>query len=214
MLSTSNLSALPDIPTLRKLCQSLAMLDAILSPEWDSRFYSFNSCWDANSMMASMRNGSGDGYFLLFNALGAIIKGFAHESPMSPCRTKPPRIWTGVLDDVPSQFADFLTQPAFSMEDTTFCLWRTFSDSSWHKGEIEFPDEENADGSRDLLWMFDGNPQTYEQWAEDTYEQPVDLEAVAHMYQHRPLSQEVLRALNPELSLDDVGEDKEEIGYP
>jgi hypothetical protein len=69
---------------LKKLCQSLATLDAIMSPEWEYRYYSFNSKWAEGEMMASMRNGSGDEYFILFNSEGAIMKGFAHESSMSP----------------------------------------------------------------------------------------------------------------------------------
>ncbi len=52
-------------------------------------------------MMASMRDGSGDDYFILFNFLGAIIKGFAHESSMSPYVNEPIQIWKGILENVP-----------------------------------------------------------------------------------------------------------------
>ena len=51
---------LPSIQEVRRIAQSLAMLDAILSPEWDDRYHSFNSAWGLNEEMASMRNGSGD----------------------------------------------------------------------------------------------------------------------------------------------------------
>lgn len=43
MISSRDLSGLPDVPALRRLMQSLAMLDAILSPEWEYRYFSFNS---------------------------------------------------------------------------------------------------------------------------------------------------------------------------
>ncbi|MFL5245765.1 MAG: hypothetical protein ACJ8FY_27140 [Gemmataceae bacterium] len=62
-ISTRNL-ALPSIEELRKLCQSIATLDAILSPEWELRYYSFNNSWAAGAACASMRNGSGDDYFI------------------------------------------------------------------------------------------------------------------------------------------------------
>jgi hypothetical protein len=84
MVQKQRLASFPDVESLKRLSQSLAMLDAILSPDWEFRYYSFNSKWNAGEMMASMRNGSGDDYFILFNSSGAIIKGFAHESPMSP----------------------------------------------------------------------------------------------------------------------------------
>ncbi|WP_328392400.1 hypothetical protein OHS70_00395 [Streptomyces sp. NBC_00390] len=53
---------LPTIADLRNLSRSLAMLDAILSPDWEGRYYSFNAGWAAGVELASMRNGSGDEY--------------------------------------------------------------------------------------------------------------------------------------------------------
>src|SRR5690242_17751493 len=95
------LSSLPDVESLKKLSQSLAMLDAIISPEWEYRYYSFNSKWDKNKMMASMRNGEGDEYFILFNQHGAIIKGFAHERPMSSYANESNKVWKGIFENVP-----------------------------------------------------------------------------------------------------------------
>lgn len=71
----ARLKSLPDIEGLRKLTESLAMLDAIMSPEWEYRYYSFNSKWGEGEMMASMRNGSGDEYFILFDSHGVIMPG-------------------------------------------------------------------------------------------------------------------------------------------
>jgi hypothetical protein len=75
-----DLSKLPDIPSLRRLTRALAMLDAILSPEWEYRHYSFDAHWAEGETMASMRNGSGDEWFALFCPAGAVLKGLAHES--------------------------------------------------------------------------------------------------------------------------------------
>lgn len=141
MVQKQRLASLPDVESLKRLSQSLAMLDAILSPDWESRYYSFNSKWSAGEMMASMRDGSGDDYFILFNSSGAIIKGFAQESPMSPFVNEPIKVWQGVLESVPSEFQDFLSEPSFSIEATTFCIWRRYSDSSWQVGDIAYPEE-------------------------------------------------------------------------
>ena len=40
MVSHKRLLALPEIENLRRLSQSLAMLDAIMSPDWEYRYYS------------------------------------------------------------------------------------------------------------------------------------------------------------------------------
>jgi len=213
MISTQNLSPLPDIERLKLLTQSLAMLDAIIEPDWEGRYYSFNAHWKAGEAMASMRDGSGDGYYILFESAGAVIKGFAHESVMSPYQTDPLRLWAGVLDDVPTSFVSFLAEPAFSLSDTTFCIWRTPTDSAWQHGKITFPNEDGADGSADLLAILDGNPASYRNWAEEYYERPIDLAAVTHIYEHRALTEAIIQQLNPDISLADLTEDITEIGY-
>ncbi len=130
-ISTRDLSGLPNTRTLEKITQSLAVLDAIMSPEWEYRYFSFNPKWDQPSgeRMASMSNGSGDEYFLLFTVGGAILKGFDHECPMSTWPRTPNAVWPGVLDHVPEEFAAFLSEPAFNLKDTTFCIWKRSSDS-------------------------------------------------------------------------------------
>src|ERR1044072_267162 len=105
MVTKKRLATLPNIDALKNLCQSLAMLDAIMSSDRDYRYYSFDSKWGKGEMMATMRDGSGDEYFILFNSAGAIIKGFAHESPMSPYANESRKVWPGVLDDVPAEFS-------------------------------------------------------------------------------------------------------------
>lgn len=214
MISTGDLSLLPDIDRLKALMQSLALLDAILCPEWEYRYHSFNAHWDIHEAMASIRDGSGDDLVVLFTPAGAVLKGFAHESPMSPYAADPPCVWPGVLDQIPAIFTSFLSEPAFKMTDTTFCIWRTYADTAWQHGVISFPAEDDPDGSGALLAMLDGEPRTYQQWAESYYERAVPLDAVTHIYQHQPLTAEIVTALNANVSLADVEGDRVEIGYP
>lgn len=210
----ADLRFLPDVDRLRTLLQSIAMLDAILSPDWESRYYSFNSGWSEGEQMGSMRNGSGDSFFAFFSPFGCLLKGFAHESPMSPFCRQPKAVWPGVLDNVPSEFLPALEEPAFDFEHTTFCLWQRSSDNSWQRGEIEFPSGPDPDGSLALLFILDGKPETYKKWAEDYYEQEVDLGAVQRVYAHEPLTEELLQQLNPETTFKDLDSDIMEIGYP
>ena len=190
------------------------MLDAILSPEWENRYYSFNSKWGTDEMMASMRDGSGDEYFILFNSTGAIIKGFAHESPMSPYTNESKTSWPGVLDDVPAEFQGFLAEPAFSIPDTSFCIWRKYSESSWQRGRIAYPEGNDPDGSEDLLAILDGVPSTYQAFAQDYYEQEINLSAVEHIYANKTLTEKIVSVLNADVTMDDLKADIEEIGYP
>jgi hypothetical protein len=213
MISTRDLSQLPDIDRLKALMQSLAMLDAILSPDWEYRYHSFNAHWDAGKILASMRDGSGDELFALFTTAGAVLKGFAHESPMNPYSKNPPTVWPGVLDRVPAAFANFRDEPAFSLSDTTFCVWRTYDDTAWQRGDIEFPEGKDPDGSINLLAMLDGNPRTYQAWAEYYYERPVSLSAVIRIYDHHLLTEELIAELNPNVSVQELAQDIQDIAY-
>jgi len=215
MISTRDLSLLPDVHGLRRTLQSMAMLDAILCPEWQYRYYSFNAAWATAEQMGSMRNGSGDDFFVHFGPSGCWIKGFAHEAQMTPYRENPARVWPGVLDAVPHEFADCLREPAFSVEEVTFCIWRRAADREWHIGPIEFPGgETDPDGSIYLLSRLDGRPETYRSWATEYFDRELSLAAVRHVYQHRPLTSQIVAQLNPEMSLAQLAADRNEIGYP
>ncbi len=195
------------------------MLDAILSPEWESRYYSFNAGWSAGQEMASMRNGSGDEYSIVFSAAGGYVRGFDHESAMSPYGNDGAP-WPGVIDEVPEAFRSFVEEPAFTDEDgvpvVTACLWRSESDDQWRHGTIDFPvgraDPDGATGLFELL--VDRSPEAFQRFAEDYYEVTVGLGAVRAVYALRPLDQELVASLNAEVTLADLAQDISEIGYP
>ncbi|MDB6062144.1 MAG: hypothetical protein JWM78_2247 [Verrucomicrobiaceae bacterium] len=195
---------LPSISEVRRTVQSLAMLDAILSPEWEYRYYSFNSQWGSGEEMASMRNGSGDDWFLLFDSAGMALKGFAHE--LAAASSFPQNI----QDQVPKEFSSFLGESAFSMQRATFCYWRRAKDPSWSKVGGGLAD----DGSDEMLALLGSGPNGYREWAEGYFEVPVALEAVAALFSHQPLCNSVILALNPQADLDFTYGQALEIGYP
>jgi len=158
----------------------------------------------------------GDEFFAHFSPAGCWFKGFAHEFPLSPYRDGGSKqIWPGVLDEVPAEFAACLREPAFSIEDVTFCIWRQHTDQSWQTGPVQFPPgHSDPDGSEFLLSALDGRPETYQAWAADYFGRDVPLAAVQHIYRSAPLSVEIVEQLNPDLSLADLATDVNEIGYP
>ena len=213
MISSRSLRDLPNADELKRICQSLAMLDAIVMDDWEYRYYSFDSNWGDDESLASMRDGSGDSFFILFNSAGAIIKGFAHESAMAEHSANTGEVWPGVLDEVPPEFEAVLNDPAFVSEETSFCVWRKRGDLAWQCGKIEFPDSDYADGSEELLAILDGKPETYAAWATEYYERPIPVEAVREIYAHKPLTQQLVSRLNPDRTLEELESDLDEIGY-
>ncbi|MGY3337304.1 hypothetical protein ACVW0K_003403 [Streptomyces filamentosus] len=215
--------ALPGIEELRDHSRGLAMLDAVLSPQWEGRYYSYDAHWSDTEQLASMKDGEGGEYTIVLSPAGAFARVFDHESPISPYGPLADgETWPGVLDGVPDAFRAYLTEPAFLDEDdvhvTTACLWRETGDTAWRTGPVdltELTDHEDVDGAaRFLALLTDRTPEAYARWASDYYETAVDLDAVRHVLALRPLTQEVVTALHPGLDLADLAEDRAEIGYP
>ena len=112
-----------------------------MSPEWEGRYYSFDSEWGPGEQMASMRNGSGDEWSIVFSPDGVFVRGFDHESGMSPA-VNGNRLWPGLIDGLPAVFEPFAAEPVFSdgahpVGDCVRCA--TLRDDRWQVGEIAYP---------------------------------------------------------------------------
>jgi hypothetical protein len=187
------------------------MLDAVLSPEWDYRYYSFNRRWDpeASTRMASMRNGVGDEYFILFFPDGtAAIKGFAHESPALAGGFLVP----GVFEGIPGFFDGFLNEPAFSMDRATFGLW--YADGRWTRSNVLSRSIVDADGSGEHLSLLVGTAADYAAFAAEYFEVEVDAEVVGRFFRHEPLTSDLAAALYEDADLDPITDELDDIGYP
>jgi hypothetical protein len=211
MISTRDLGKLPDIPAFRRLTRALAMLDAILSPEWEYRYYSFDSHWAAGEMTASMRNGSGDHWHALLCPAGVALNGLAHEAPAF----RPDSPWPGIFDSLPSEFdSNFLHEPAFDTANSTFCVWRLAADDRWSCGPVRLPSGEDPDGSGELLSILAGDPQQYVEFAAEYYERQIAPADVAAVYGHQPLTDALVRRINPQVDVGSLAVDIAEIAYP
>jgi hypothetical protein len=201
---------LPNIAELKRITKSLATLDLMICPEWEERYYSFDSNWSETEEMASMRNGCGDDWFILFGASGfAGIKGLAHESPAVRDADRVRRIRAAL----PREFDGFANEPAFHWESTGFCYWCPAGDDSWH----EEPEQANTETGAEVLLSVLSDPCAgYLQFASDYYEIEIEVDRslVEHILAHHPVTPEIVEALNPEIGLEDIQEALEQVGYP
>ncbi|ANF95493.1 hypothetical protein [Paenibacillus bovis] len=195
---------LPSIEECRRIFRSIAMLDAILIPEWEYRYYSFNSVWAEGEEMASMRDGEGSHYFALFTRDGLMIKGYDAEQAASGLMLSKAQS----IDPLPAAVADFLQEPAFMGEQTTFCLWYLYSENRW------LSDRPYTEQECSLLQALWSGASYYREWAADYTETEVHPEAVHRIFAGEPLTSALIAQLNPELEFGDLEEDIEEIDYP
>ncbi|WP_314247006.1 hypothetical protein [Streptomyces sp. DSM 40907] len=215
------IAQLPAPEIVRARSQAMAMLDAVLSPEWEFRYHSYDSQWAPSEELASMKDGSGNDYVIVFSDPGVYAQATYHESPINACRVSPPAPWPGLFDSLPPALRPFAREVSFldpnGVQRATVCLWREATDSDWTCGDVQIPNENegDADGAE---WLFGlllkGSAEAYLEFADDYYEVAPALEAVQHTYDLKPLTQEVVSALNPTVRLEDLADDITQIGYP
>lgn len=207
MISTQDYSGLPDAAGLQRLSKALAALDAINSPEWQDRYYSYDARWAPDEEVLLMRNGSGDEMQILFRAEGCVLNGLMHEYAQ-PDKAQ-------ITCGLPACFDDFMFGEPVNSIGTTFCLWYTPA-HGWQTGVLK----NEEDGSEELLYIFDGQPETYAEWAyeyycEDTGRPPLDVAAVAKVYQGAVLTRELVLDIVGEVAdWPQLAEDLQAIGYP
>ncbi|GAK52107.1 hypothetical protein U14_03356 [Candidatus Moduliflexus flocculans] len=183
---------------LKRISKILAVLDAILSPEWEYRYYSYNAKWAEHQEMASMRTGSRDEYFLWFSNEWCAIKCVEEDSPIIPDIEN-------ILSSFPAAYAAFIHEPAFTIPDSTLLgFWNT---TTW-----ELYGQQDDDMYA-ILTILDGKPETYLQWAEEYYERGIDRPAVESIYNNVPLTTQIITTLNSEVDFTQLQRDLLEIGY-
>lgn len=215
-ISTRNLSALPSAQNLEWTMRSLAMLDAILGAQPNDREFSFHSKWNSsqNERLGVIQNCLGDHLYLLFSPFGTILKGFAADSVLSPGSQPGYIVWPGVLENVPDVFSSFLNTPEVKADETTFCIWETQANTSWQHGPVFFPPGKDPDGSEFLMWALDGQVTTYLEYFWDYCGIELPQAAVESIFDHNPLTIQLIKSMNPDKNIADAATEARKIGYP
>lgn len=184
------------IEKLRKRMKTLAVADAVLSPEWEYRYFSYNSKWSDTEELASMRDGCGNHWFLWLREDLAGYKCLSLDDGVM-------RNIESARNTFPVQYKDFLDEPAFTIDEAT-CIWH-LSGSEWVKHGLSV--RQIIDLEEVLAWTAEG----YHSWATDYYETDIDITGVRGLFE-RPFNDEVARQLNPEVDLPQLKSEWEEIG--
>jgi hypothetical protein len=205
---------LPSIPELIQRTKALAALDLIMSPEWQFRYYSFNAKWAAGEQMASMRDGSGDDWFLVFHQDGwSGLKGLTHES--DAWSEGGAELSAALQAVIPSSFKTFATEPAFSWDQTSFAYFREASAKGWTRANDLTPFAQLDASEADVISVFGVGPEAYVTFASEYYEVEIPLKTVTKIYSLAPITREMVKSLNPAISLKDIATElREGIGYP
>lgn len=208
-LSTADLEAWPNPLAFLKPMQSLAVLSAC---ENDLRRYSVKKHASLKVIVGEMDNGQGDSCRLIFATVGMVISGFAHEAVTSSLRNSGP--YEGTYEGFPDEFAK-MYEHLLDEEDVSFCAWYLNSEGSWQRGRVELPDdEEDPDGSEHIFEYLPFDPLLYAKLEGEYYGREFDIEAVQAIYAHEPLTEDLIKRVNPHCSYARDSVIFRDIGYP
>lgn len=211
---SSNMLPLPPISPLITRCRALAALDLILSPDRENRLYFFDSHWSHSEQMASMRNGVGEEWWMVFHKDGwAVLKGLDHNCPAWTIHRE--KLSLALQRSLPAEFAEVAMEPVFHWNETSFAYFHVVGARRWLRANDFTIFKKEEAGDTGLLAHLIGEPADYADFASQYYESEVKEHLVAQIFAHRPITAEIVAALNPSTTLDEIAKELyHQIGYP
>jgi hypothetical protein len=163
--------------------RAAAAVEALYTAEDFLRRYHYTKEFQPGVDLAEFDNGGGDDLFVLSSSDGVIIKGFDHESGVSPYANDEHSPWPGIFEGVPPSLLRLLDEPAVNKDDLTFLHWRAAGGAAWSRGPVKFSDGED-DGSGWLLPLLPLTADDYIAGARDYFEGDFDKIDSAVIYRH------------------------------
>ncbi len=148
---------------LMSALRAAAMVEAMMTDEDWLRRFNYTQNWMPGIDMASFCNGSGDDMYVIAGLSGVIIKGFDHESEVSPYGRDDHSPWPGIFEGVPHNLLSYIEDPSINKDDITFLHWLPSDSQRWCRGSVVLPDG-ITDGSD---WMLSAIPLTAEDYIRD-----------------------------------------------
>lgn len=179
---------IPNPKKLKILLKHIALLEAIFSPEWEYRYFSYDSKWDKNEEMANMRTGEGDEYFILFKNESVVGKYYTLNLNNKI-----------IKDDFSKEVNIFLNEVAFNTSNIS----NLFFYSKNKRWEIH-PNEKG-------MKYFFTTIEDYVKWARGYYEIEIDINIIYQIINGN-LNDDTVKQLNNDVSIKDIYEDIDEIG--
>ena len=208
MISTKDLSGLPNAERLKNFCKGLAALDIIMvEEEWSFiRHYTYNPAWRKGKEAFFATDGSDQSMIVMFAPEGCVINGV--DSELYDWEKKLPRI-EDLTDGMPPALQKLMGSREVKKMKSTFCVW-TEDGTTWHCNPMD-----GEDASKDLLPLIDGDPQTYVEYGKWFYPADLPLEAVRQLADGVPVTKELVAVLNPKRNeWEEIKAGLDKIGYP
>ena len=210
MITTRSLGELPHPARLREVCQAIALLDEIIEPQFDMRYFSYDVDWDAREELASMRDGEGSFFFVWFSPHGVVIRGYDKESAAA----KEPPSQSDLFEGLPTALDAVRTEPAFLVDQLTFAIWRATEDDRYRVGKLpKAPKAQDFDGSGRLLACLESHPANFIAYAKAYHEVAVKMRDVERFFDRSTIREEDVLHIHPAADVAAALESARQLGF-
>ncbi len=235
MCLIKDLSSMPDIEDLHRICKGIAALEIVMCQDHRYRYYFYNSNWGDNKEIfqlingcGSVRSGCNSNMMILFCSDGCVINGFDNCSyddeiyytfdddgciqwhKQNDKEKENILKMKEIVQGLPDVFQEFIKKSLESIR-TTFCIWKT-KDGKWSRSNMVGTQK---DGSAEMLDILDKNPQKYVDFCQWYYQKSIPVDLVEKVYNGEALTLEMIQRLNSKIEdLSSVKDELNKMGYP
>ncbi|PAY00910.1 hypothetical protein CKO50_13080 [Pseudoalteromonas sp. HM-SA03] len=154
---------------LKLALKASAVLDIEISDDAYLRCFTYTENWVFGIDIATYDNGGGDNIAVVIKDESILIKGFDHESEVSPHAQEEYGVWPGMYNGAPTELVEVLNDEVFEIEEVTFCIWRLDSEAIWSREAVELNNVKD-DGSSWLLSAITTTPSAFIEYVESYYD--------------------------------------------
>ncbi|WP_411120301.1 RICIN domain-containing protein [Streptomyces sp. 058-1L] len=216
-------AAMPDVPTLQERAKALAVISTITATEWCWGYsYSASRCPGGGGWVVQVPNVGERSLDIHFHGdAGTLVFSWDIDADMQDIAEE-------ILEQVPETLRHCLWHGNAEFDDHSMCdglpsvsalMWRFPKDAAWNTAEFT-PDEESVNEGDcaefvlvDLIAPVPGTVMMTDGLGVERASSAITA-AIGHILAGRPLSEDVVRSLDPERSLADVADAVAAIGYP
>lgn len=177
---------------LKNILKALTIIDIIMVPEENDWARVVNG--DMHGVPGfTISDGIGNDAHIFFNDDRAVIRGFYHESDLSPYNLKNPKPFLDTIyRNIPGDLFGYIKDVS---DDVTFCMWCDRS-GTWYENAHVSEDG----GKANLFDYITDNAEEWISFAQDYYfeeEHTFDADAVDEVFKGAEITPELVLRINP-----------------
>lgn len=196
-----NIVKIPNSIEIFKRILTYTKIDIIMNPDdYSLRVYHYNRDFFEKNCFFSIDDFSGDHYNIVFSLENTFIKGFNHESELSPYNKELLKTLGkhNYYENSSKSILKILEDPSMEKDIVTFFIWKNKEDQIWNYNKINIS-EDLEDGTEDFIY-YTSDIYAYKEWFQEYYEKEIDIEILKKIYDGEKITKSMINNINYNIS--------------